>query len=98
MNAEQLSQEIIQLVYHQAVVSDDPYVQEVAVQTSIQDLLEEFEDDAARRSEYPDLKADVGDLTTELAEANRKIADLEEEKGRLQDKLEAAYASVEFPD
>jgi hypothetical protein len=48
MTTESLSEEIVRMVYHEAVISDDPYVQEVAVQTSVQDLLEEFERDVRR--------------------------------------------------
>ena len=43
MTIEDCTDEIIELVYHSAVVHDDPYVQERAVRAGVWDLLEEFE-------------------------------------------------------
>jgi hypothetical protein len=47
MTIEETVDEIVELVFHSAAVSDDGYVQERAVRAGIWDLLEEFEKSVA---------------------------------------------------
>lgn len=84
MTAYQATEEIIELVYHSAVVSDDPWVQEVHTSTAVRDILEEFTDARDASDEfYPTAASD-------LEEAKESLATLEKENQVLHSRLRAA--------
>jgi hypothetical protein len=61
MEIRELADEIIDLVYHGAVLSDDPSVQERIVHSDIYNLIEQFE------------KEIVDDRLSEIVEENRRL-------------------------
>lgn len=71
MTADQATSDIIELVYHSAVVSDDPWVQEVHTSTAVRDILEELLNcktvDEDKEYENRRLEQEVTRLEEELA-------------------------------
>ncbi len=89
MTAETATAEILELVYHSAVISPDPWVQETHVSVSIQDILEEFlagGGDGWGRIEpnYEDLESAQQDIK----DLNEKVEELVGENEGLRRKLQ----------
>lgn len=84
MTADQATSDIIELVYHSAVVSDDPWVQEVHTQTAVRDILEELIDTTERSDEFYIRTA------SDLEDAKDTIVDLEKENSVLKSRLRAS--------
>lgn len=84
MTPEQATEDIIELVYHSAIISPDPWVQEAHVETSIRDILEELlaadntEESSAIELREAEIK--IEDLLVDLADADATIESL---RGRL---------------
>lgn len=87
MTPEQATDDIIELVYHSAVVSDDPWVQEVHTQVAVRDILEELQNSKSGFEE--DFAIELAEAEREIDDPKDKLADLEEANAVLQRQLVA---------
>ena len=96
MTTEELTDEIIELVYHSACVSDDPYVQERSVRAGVWDLIEQYDNEKQDESDFAELsrlESEVKQLENEVTNLEDTISDLRLENSELRDtvrELEAA--------
>ena len=97
MNLEEATEELLDLVYNAPVFHSDPYVQRKSVETSIADILGEYElpvppvcpECSQKDREIDRLQDDNDDLNTDLDQAAKKIGTLEGQKESLQDTIDS---------
>jgi len=77
VETEQAVDEIIELVYHSAVVSDDNWVQERCTRASVFDILEEYRNSKTGNEE--DLSVELRQAGVEIDDLKDRIAELETE-------------------
>ena len=94
MEIRDLCDEIVELCYHSAAISDDDYVQERATHAGIWDLIQQYTDQLELKAEADATDSEIRSLESQLEEARAEIEDLAAQVSRLEARLELAVESA----
>ena len=78
MEIRDLCDEIVELCYHSAAISDDDYVQERATHAGIWDLIQQYTDQLELKAEADATDAEIRSLADSLDDAEAEIENLKE--------------------